>query len=149
MNTAGKFNIRVYGLLINKQQEVLVTDEYRMGMYMTKFPGGGLEFGEGTIDCLQREFREELNIDIEVIWHFYTTDYFQKALFFEGMQLLSIYYLVHFSDTESLTTTNISNNKPEKEGAQSFRWMAIEELNANNFTFPIDKKVAELLKTTM
>lgn len=126
-----------------------MTDEYRMGMYMTKFPGGGLEFGEGTIDCLQREFREELNIDIEVIWHFYTTDYFQKALFFEGMQLLSIYYLVHFSDTESLTTTNISNNKPEKEGAQSFRWMAIEELNANNFTFPIDKKVAELLKTTM
>lgn len=149
MNTAGKFNIRVYGLLINKQQEVLVTDEYRMGMYMTKFPGGGLEFGEGTIDCLQREFREELNIGIEVIRHFYTTDYFQKALFFEGMQLLSIYYLVHFSDTESLTTTNISNNIPEKEGAQSFRWMAIEELNANNFTFPIDKKVAELLKTTM
>jgi hypothetical protein len=47
MDNSAKFNIRVYGLLINKQQEVLVTDEYRIGMYMTKFPGGGLEYGEG------------------------------------------------------------------------------------------------------
>ena len=41
------FNLRVYGILINKQQQVLVSDEYIRGMYITKFPGGGLEFGEG------------------------------------------------------------------------------------------------------
>lgn len=38
---AYRFNIRVYGILINKQNEVFVTDEYRMGLTFTKFPGGG------------------------------------------------------------------------------------------------------------
>ena len=44
------FNIRVYGILINDAKQVLVSDEYIRGTYITKFPGGGLEFGEGTRD---------------------------------------------------------------------------------------------------
>ncbi len=36
------FNIRVYALLINEKNEVLITDEFRFGKEMTKFPGGGL-----------------------------------------------------------------------------------------------------------
>ena len=54
-----QFNIRVYGILINERNEVLLTDEYRFGTEITKFPGGGLEFGEGTIDCIKREMMEE------------------------------------------------------------------------------------------
>ena len=54
----GIFNIRVYALLINEKNEVLITDEFRFGKEVTKFPGGGLHWGEGTIDCLQRECRE-------------------------------------------------------------------------------------------
>ena len=53
-----KFNIRVYGILINEQDQVLITDELIKGHKITKFPGGGLEFGEGTIDCIKREFIE-------------------------------------------------------------------------------------------
>ncbi len=149
MDNSGKFNVRVYGLLINKQKEVLVTDEYRIGMYMTKFPGGGLEYGEGTIDCLKREFREELNIDVSIEGHFYTTDYFQKAFFFKGMQLLSIYYLVNYSSTKQIPVTSSIKNIPKTEGAQAFRWIAIKQLSADEFTFPIDKKVVELLKATL
>ena len=55
-----RFNIRVYGLLINEQKQVLVSDELIRGSYITKFPGGGLEFGEGTRNCLQREFMLKL-----------------------------------------------------------------------------------------
>jgi hypothetical protein len=51
--------IRVYGILINEQQQILVSDEFIRGMYVTKFCGGGLEEGEGTRDCLRREFMEE------------------------------------------------------------------------------------------
>jgi hypothetical protein len=40
------FNIRVYGILINEQKQVLVADEFIRGNYYTKFPGGGLEFGK-------------------------------------------------------------------------------------------------------
>ena len=41
------FNIRVYGILINDKKQVLVSDEFIRGGYYTKFPGGGLELGEG------------------------------------------------------------------------------------------------------
>ena len=60
------FNIRVYGILVNEQKQVLVADEYIRGGYYTKFPGGGLEFGEGTRDCLKREFIEEMNLSVSV-----------------------------------------------------------------------------------
>ena len=55
-----RFNIRVYGIVVNDRNELLVSDELVKGMQFTKFPGGGLEWGEGTQDCLVREFREEL-----------------------------------------------------------------------------------------
>lgn len=94
MNKPGNFTIRIYGLIINQNNEILISDEFQLGTKMTKFPGGGLESGEGTIDCLKREFREECNgQELENIRHFYTTDYYQKALFYEKTQLLSIYYL--------------------------------------------------------
>ena len=71
-----KFNVRVYGLLINECNEVLISDEQEYGMRFTKFPGGGLELGEGLTDGLKREFVEECQVEVEVLSHFYTTDFF-------------------------------------------------------------------------
>ena len=75
-----RFNVRVYGILI-KDGKVLVSDEYIKGNKITKFPGGGLEFGEGTIECIKREFIEEMQLPVEVISHFYTTDFFVSSAF--------------------------------------------------------------------
>ena len=75
------FTIRVYGILMNDKNQVLVSDEYIRGNYYTKFPGGGLEFGEGTRDCLKREFMEEMGLKVEVGEHLYTTDFFQMSAF--------------------------------------------------------------------
>src|SRR5205814_1485749 len=86
------FNIRVYGILINDKKQVLVSDEYIRGNYYTKFPGGGLEFGEGTRDCLKREFKEEMNLEVEVGDHIYTTDFYQMSAFNSLHQIISIYY---------------------------------------------------------
>ena len=74
------FNVRVYGILVH-ENHVLVSDEHIKGMNITKLPGGGLEYGEGTIDCVVREFKEELNLEIEVESHFYTTDFFCEFSF--------------------------------------------------------------------
>ena len=89
------FNVRVYGILINEQQQVLVSDEYIRGAYYTKFCGGGLELGEGTIDCLKREFMEEMNLRVHVTAHLYTTDFYQRSAFNPAHQIISIYYYAH------------------------------------------------------
>ena len=88
-----RFNIRVYGILINNGQ-LLVSDEYIKKNKITKFPGGGLEFGEGPKDCLIREFKEELNLSIKVIEHYYTTDFCVNSSFDTNSQIISIYYIV-------------------------------------------------------
>lgn len=143
----GKFIIRTYGIILNEKNEVLLSDEFRMDMRMTKFPGGGLEFGEGTIDCLKREFREECKGQgIKNIRHFYTTDFYQKALFYKNHQLVSIYY---FAELQKPLQFKISE-KPfdfdnRKKESQSFRWVKIKNLNEGEITFPIDKFVVRKL----
>ena len=90
---SSKFNVRVYGVLIS-DGAVLVSDEYIKKNKITKLPGGGLEFGEGTKDCLIREFKEELDLNVEIMEHFYTTDFFVTSSFDTHSQVISIYYLV-------------------------------------------------------
>lgn len=142
-----RFTVRVYGLIINDRKEVLITDEFQMNMKMTKFPGGGLDFGEGTIDCLKREMMEECNQEIEDIRHFYTTDFYQKALFYEDHQLISIYYLASLKDPVSFRISTMAFDFHEMvNGNQSFRWVSAGLLNPDDFSFPIDKHVALLLK---
>ena len=141
----GRFNVRVYGILID-DGKVLVSDEYIKGNYITKFPGGGLEFGEGTIDCVIREFKEELDLKIEVITHFYTTDFFVNSAFNTGSQVISIYYLVKPKEAYKFkVSTKAFDFEKKKEGAQSFRWILMKELKESNFTFVIDKRIADLL----
>ncbi|MFA5330128.1 MAG: NUDIX domain-containing protein [Prolixibacteraceae bacterium] len=142
-----KFTVRVYGLILNDLNEVLITDEFQLDMKMVKFPGGGLQFGEGTIDCLKREMMEECNQEIKDIEHFYTTDFYQKALFWDDHQLLSIYYLAKLSGNIQFKISDKSFDFPELvNGNQSFRWVAVNQINPDDFTFPIDKHVAHLLK---
>lgn len=141
------FVIRVYGLLVNDRHEVLLSDEYQLNTYMTKFPGGGLKYGEGPVDGLKREAMEELGQEIEVLGHFYTTDYFQQALFYEDKQLISIYYRVALKGTPRFRISEIPFDfKAKINGSQSFRWEGIQKLQPGDVTFPIDKKVVELLK---
>jgi 8-oxo-dGTP diphosphatase len=138
------FNLRVYGLLINDKNEILVSDERRNGVSFTKFPGGGLEFGEGLAEGLKREFQEEIGIDIEVEELFYVNDFLQVSAFNENHQLISFYYFVHFNETSILG--NEIYTIPFPEDGEKQRWISISELDFGLFTFPIDQLVAEKLK---
>jgi 8-oxo-dGTP diphosphatase len=140
-------NIRVYGIYINESDEILVSDECEFSQYFTKFPGGGLELGEGTIDCLRREIKEELNSEIKDIKHFYTTDFFQKSAFNSNHQLISIYYTFKFSEPIQFSISNEPFDFEPKDGAQSFRFIPLHDLTPEDFMFPVDKKIAEMLKT--
>ena len=147
------FTIRVYGILINEDSEVLVSDEYIRGNYYTKFPGGGLELGEGTRDCLKREFKEEMDLDIQVGEHLYTTDYYQESVFKAGDQVISIYYFVkpleviNFQLTHSKFdfTENQLKIYNDKNEIETFRFIALKDFSPDDVTLPIDKIVAEMI----
>lgn len=149
-----KFNVRVYGILTNEKRQILVSDEYIRGGYYTKFPGGGLEFGEGTRDCLKREFKEEMKLDIKVTTHLYTTDFFQMSAFRPDDQIISVYYYVEalsaipvplrsepfIFDEEQLKMYNRTGE------IESFRFINWEDFSEQSVTLPIDKVVADLIK---
>ena len=148
------FNIRVYGILINENQQVLVSDEYIRGSYITKFPGGGLEFGEGTRDCLQREFMEEMKLKVLVGDHLYTTDHFQRSAFNPEHQIISIYYFVKALEPIAVPLRNKLFDFDEQQmevytatgETETFRFVNWEEFTEETVTLPIDKIIAKLLK---
>src|SRR5690606_4998583 len=130
------FNVRVYGILINDKNQVLISDERTENVSFTKFPGGGLEYGEGLIDALKREFMEETGMQIEVIQHIYTTDFYEKSSFNES-QIISIYYQVEAKVPMQLSIRDQVFDFTEKsrEGKlQAFRLVAVDSLQEKDLT---------------
>ena len=148
------FNIRVYGMLINDKKQVLVSDEFIRGKYYTKFCGGGLEKGEGTIDCLKREFMEEMNLKVEITSHLYTTDFYQQSAFNPEHQIISIYYYVKALEEIKvpLRTKPFDFDEDQlkmysqKGETETFRFIEWEDFSAETVSLPIDKIVATIVK---
>lgn len=132
------FNIRIYGLLI-EQNRLLITKEPFVDELIYKFPGGGLEFGEGLHDCLIREFKEELNLDIEVVQHIFTQDDFIQSAVNPDDQVLMIYYQVKAKNFEEF--------KVKTSDINEVIWKDLDELKVEDLTMPTEQKaVQELLK---
>jgi 8-oxo-dGTP diphosphatase len=147
-------SVRVYGILINEEQQVLVSDEKIRGEFFTKFPGGGLEFGEGTRDCLAREFMEEMNLKVEVGEHIYTTDFFQMSAFNKAHQILSIYYYAHPLEAITVPLRTIPFDFDAQQlqlyettsEIETFRFINWTDFNENQVSLPIDKVVAAMVR---
>ena len=149
------FNIRVYGILISEDNQVLVSDEFIRGNYYTKCPGGGLEFGEGTRACLAREFMEEMNLKVDVKEHLYTTDFFQMSAFNPEHQIISIYYKVEPLELIKVPLREKAFEFDEQQlsvyretgETETFRMIPMEEFGEHSVSLPIDKVVAGLIKS--
>jgi ADP-ribose pyrophosphatase YjhB (NUDIX family) len=146
------FNVRVYGILLDERRRLLVSDEFIRGNYYTKLPGGGMEIGEGTRDCLKREFKEETGLDVNIGEHIYTTDFFQISAFNNKDQIISIYYYVHTSDLIALDVkTKPFDFAPHQVAdpnieSEVFRWIEWSDVNPEQMSLPIDKVVMKLIK---
>lgn len=149
-----QFNVRVYGIMLSAEKDILVADELIKGNYYTKFPGGGMEFGEGTRECLKREFKEEMDLEVRVTDHIYTTDFFQMSYFKPGDQIISIYYFVEpmepikvpIRSTEfEFDETQMAIYK-ERGETETFRYISIDQFSEASVSLPIDKVVATMVK---
>lgn len=140
------YNLRVYGIVINHRNEILLSDEHRFKQSFTKFPGGGLEFGEGLKDGLRREFIEEFDLPITVKDLFYVNDFLQVSAFNPKAQLFSFYFEATFENIDELIPSE--HTIPLKMDGEKLRWVPIEMLSSKMVTFPIDKLVVEkIIKT--
>ena len=134
-----RFNIRVYALIIFKNN-ILLSRELIQNELIYKFPGGGVELGEGIVDALQREAKEEMGQHLNHITHFYTTDFFQRSSFDSSEQLISIYFKASLSK-------NLNNRlKIPVKDQPVFEWKRLVDLDEENLHFPIDKKVLNMIK---
>jgi mutator protein MutT len=104
----------------NNQQEILIDKRKATGAMggLWEFPGGKIEVGETVSDCIQREIREELGIDISV-----------------GEELIAI---EHSYDTFKVTLIvhhcqHIGGN-PQPLECDEIRWVRVDELS--QYTFP-------------
>lgn len=144
------FNVRVYGILIDEKKGILLSRELIKGKEYVKFPGGGLEIGEGTREGLAREFKEELDLDVAIGEHLYTTDFFQESAFKPGDQIISIYYYVHPMEAlrESYTHINpqlrLSGATPQAD-METFSFLPMARFSEQSVDLPIDKVVARML----
>lgn len=129
-----RFNVRVYGLWLQEGM-VLLSEEQIKGQTIIKFPGGGLEWGEGTLDGLKREWQEEMELDIDILSHFYTTDFFQPSAW-DSSQVISIYYLVRALQPLDVPYTN---------GQERFYFEPVNENLPALLSLPIDKIAAAKL----
>ena len=135
---------RAYGILINEAQEVLISDEFRFGRYFRKFPGGGVEKGEGIIDALKREFQEELSLEIDAHEFLFFNDYFQQSSFDPFPQVTCFYYLVQCSGAKDMILKSYVT--PLTEDGEKQQWIPIKKLNVASLTFPIDRDALRTLK---
>lgn len=148
------FNLRVYGILINEKRQVLVSDEFIRGAYITKFPGGGLEFGEGTRECLEREFMEEMHLKVKVADHIYTTDFYQQSAFNAAHQIISIYYFAEALEPITAPLRSIPFDfdaqqlkmYEETGETETFRFIDWDNFSEETVSLPIDKIVAKIIK---
>lgn len=129
-----RFNLRVYGLLI-REGKLLISSEQYKGHHLIKFPGGGVEYGEGIKDALKREWQEELQTDIKVGELIYATDYFLPSAFNDEDQIICFYYRV-FTDAVDL----------KKKQEHELFWLDLHDEKYTAFSFIQEQKVYEMVR---
>jgi|SRR5690606_4207531 len=138
------FNIRVYGILINDQNQILISDEIYHGQQFSKFPGGGLELGESIIECLKREFIEEFGLAIQSADLMYITEKVIPSAF-DNSQVIGIYYQVFTTEKFNFSVKDSAFDFSDGE-LQSLRWIPLQDFGGDMLTFDMDKQAWESIR---
>lgn len=93
-----------------------------------EFPGGKIEEGERAEDCVKRELKEELNMDVKV-GGLFATERFEYPDF---SITLSVY------ECEMLSSFSLLEH-------ESYAWISPKDLDANTFA-PADREIIQTIK---
>ena len=89
--------VRVKALILNSKGNILLA--FNNNTY--QFPGGHLAEGESIDECMKREIKEEVGIDVEVNDPFLSIETYDNDYFGTGKKVLNtIYYYKVFTDLE-------------------------------------------------
>tara|TARA_B100001094_G_scaffold83894_1_gene80207 strand:- start:1198 stop:1650 length:453 start_codon:yes stop_codon:yes gene_type:complete len=135
---------RVYGFLINNSKQVLVSAERFNGIPLIKFPGGGVEWGEGLQEALIREFKEELKISIGVKENIYFNDFPVESAIDKRYQVQAFFY--HVEPLEPMRFSTVLSLKPPEKNTENFIWVDLKNLNEELFTYEIEKEAVKALR---
>lgn len=146
-----QLSIRVYGIVIHADRGLLLSKEKIKGNFYTKLPGGGLEFGESTENCLKRELVEELGQGFEIIRLFSVSNLVIESKFMPSTQVVPIYYLAIPKNWAKLLDFTQKHRLHHPEGDFStviqYEWRQITDLSADDFSFPAEKALfPEIIK---
>jgi len=136
-----RFNVRVYGLLA-QSGSILLSNELIAGSAYLKFPGGGLEYGEGPEEAVVREFMEEAGLRVKVIRPVHITGNFVQSAFRTNDQVLGVYYEVEAIDVADFPTIAPAIDEVMRTGQQLY-WVPLNEIGPDNLSFEIDRAALE------
>jgi len=156
--TLRRFNVRVYLFLLDRpllgnglpdpESRILLSDEFLAGRNCTKLPGGGLEFGEGPMECARREAREELGQPIDLGPLVHATGDFIRSDWRGDEQVLCQYYLATLPEPAGFRVADARFDYPGPD-RESFRWGGLESLTDEEFTFGVDRSALSALRGRM
>lgn len=107
------------GIIWNDQGQILIAQRPLDGLLggLWEFPGGKQEAGETLPECLQRELREELGIEVEV-----------------GEMFTRVRHgFTHFKITLHAFTCRHVSGEPQALGVRAWAWVTPDELDAYSF----------------
>lgn len=123
----------VAAALVDPEGRVLLAqrrpDSHQGGLW--EFPGGKQHAGETLPECLRREMREELGVEVEV-----------------GRPVTSIKHAyTHFRITLHAFECRLLVGEPRPIGVADWRWVTVDDLPAFAFAVTDQKIIAALRET--
>jgi len=127
------FYIPVTAAVIEKDEKILIAKRKKAYMgYLWEFPGGKQKEGETLEDCLKREIKEELGIDIAVGSFICSVKHIlncQSAIELHAFMAIPLTFEFHLKDHEEV------------------RWVGLKELPAYSFFEPDRIIVRQLMES--
>jgi len=103
-------------LLVIEDNKLLVMRYSYSGGIRWNLPGGNLEFGESVVPALKREWKEELNVEVEV-GHLLVVGETDRS----GQRTLHMVF-------EGRIVHGIPSPQPEETTAEAVEWIPVEEI---------------------